>query len=308
MPQESPEFGEPEFLGWVLLNELKRRSDDQISRSKFLKLTCLVDRELLETHDHDVGLARYWYMYGELASEHEFAGRFYNAPNAIGWNGQRYIPKDLDVDDFDVPPDSLELIYFAVRDTVANFEDANVEDIKEHQYERHAHNQFIREYSQLRWFLKTVYRRDQRNLGEWGGGQTNEEHIVSSLDSMLDAYPDDEPRYSEMKSLYLRWDDTVRLMLDQSVEYSRIEEFLDEFIEVLSKDVLRFNYNRNIPEERLKRWRTDAANAKSEFATDLRATRQELLRDRPQSTELDSVSEAYSQSIEEQIERIVAGE
>lgn len=309
MPQENPEFGEPEFMGWLLLNKLKSRSDQQISRSKFLKLCCLTDRELLDVHDHDVGLARYWYMYGELASEHEFSGRFYYAPRAIGWEGQRYIPKnDLQVDDFDVPHESLEVIYMAVRDVVNEFGDVDVESIKEHQYEHHAENEFIQEYSELRWFLKTVYRRDQRDLGEWGGGQTNEEYIASRLNAMLDAYPDVEDGYDEMKSLYLRWDDTVRMMLDQSVEYSRIEEFLDDFIEVLSKVVLRFNYNRHIPEERLADWREDAADARSAFATELRETRQELLRDRSRSTELDAVSEAYSQSIEEQIERITAGE
>jgi len=95
MPDEdSPEqFGPPEFLGWHLLVSLKNRSGDQISRSKFLKLCCIADRYLLEELDHDIGFPRYWYMYGELANQHEFSGRFYNAPSAIGYEGQQYLPK-----------------------------------------------------------------------------------------------------------------------------------------------------------------------------------------------------------------------
>jgi hypothetical protein len=110
------------------------------------------------------------------------------------------------------------------------------------------------------------------------------------------------------KRLYLRWDDTVRLMVDQSVEYSRIAEFLDDFIRMLSKTVLRFAYNQNISEERLAEWEEDAADERNAFTTKLKDVRTELLADRSRSTELDRVSEAYSQTVEEQIERLLAQE
>jgi hypothetical protein len=83
MMDQAEQFGEPEYLGWSLLVHLKDQSNDQISRSKFLKLCCITDRYLLEKHDYDVGLPRYWYMYGELANQHEFSGRFFNASKAI---------------------------------------------------------------------------------------------------------------------------------------------------------------------------------------------------------------------------------
>jgi hypothetical protein len=309
MPQEEPEFGEPEFLGWILLQQLKEQSGDQISRSKFLKLCCIADRRLLDAHEYDVGLPRYWYMYGELANEHEFSGRFYNAPQAIGWDGQQYIPKPLPVDAFDVSDEALELIPRAVRWTVREFGRENVEGIKQHQYEEHAENEFIQAYSELRWLLSTVDLGSQERLENYGsGGESNEEYLKRQLDEMMTAYPDDEERYEEMKTLYLRWDDTVRLMVDQSVEYSRIAEFLDDFIQALSKVVLRFIYNQNISDERLADWEEDAADEKAEFTTHLKEVRSELLRDRSRSTELDRVSDAYSQTVEEQIEQLLARE
>ncbi|WP_318569900.1 hypothetical protein [Salinigranum marinum] len=309
MTQEEPEFGEPEFLGWFLLRKLKDQSDDQISRSKFLKLCCIADRRLLDVHDYEVGLPRYWYMYGELTNEHEFAGRFYNAPQAIGWDGQQYIPKPMRVDEFDVSEEGLELIPMAVRWTVREFGKKNVEAIKQHQYEEYAENEFIRAYSELRWLLNTIDLGEQQRLQSYSsGGESNEEYLKRQLDEMLTAYPEDEERYGEMKRLYLRWDDTVRLMVEQSVEYSRIAEFLDDFIRALSKVVLRFTYNHHISDERLAAWEEDAAEEKSEFATRLREEREELLQNRSRSTELDGVSDAYSLTVEEQIDQLLARE
>jgi hypothetical protein len=307
MPQEVSEFGEPEFLGWVLLKQLKEQSDDQISRSKFLKLCCIADRRLIESHSYEVGLPRYWYMYGELANEHEFSGRFYNAPLAIGWDGQQYIPKELHVDEFDVSEEGLKLIPESVQWTVQEFGRNNVEEIKQHQYEAYAENEFIQRYSELRWLLSTVDLGKQDRLQNYtSGGESNAEYVRRQLDDMMAAYPDKNNRYANMKPLYLRWDDTVRLMIDQSIEYSRLAEFLDDFIEVFSKVVLRFVYNQNISDERLSDWEEDAAEEKTEFISYLKEVRSELLQNRSRSTELDRVSDAYSQTIEEQIEQLLA--
>jgi len=309
MPQEDSEFGEPEFLGWLLLKRLKEQSDDQISRSKFLKLCCITDRHLAESQEYEVGLPRYWYMYGELANEHEFSNRFYNAPLAIGWDGQQYIPKELPVDAFEVSEAGLEAIPEAVDWTVREFGRKTVEEIKQHQYEEFAENEFIRQYSELRWLLNTIDLGRQERLQNYGsGGESNEEYLKRQLDEMMAAYPGDEERYSEMKSLYFRWDDTVRLMVDQSAEYSRIAEFLDDFILVLSKEVLRFVYNQNISEERLLEWEEDAAEEREEFTATLKDVRSELLQGRSRSTELDRVSDAYSQTVDEQIERLLGRE
>lgn len=309
MPQDRTKFGEPEFLGWALLRLLKEKSDDQISRSKFLKLCCIADRRLIDAHEYDCGLPRYWYMYGELASEHEFSGRFYNAPVAIGWDGQQYIPKELDGEVFDISDEGFELISKAVRWTVREFGRKNVQDIKRHQYQEHAENEFIKEYSELRWLLNTIDLGQQERLDNYGtGGESNEEYLRRQLDGMVDTYQSDVQRYDEFETLYLRWDDTVRLMIDQSIEYSRIAEFLDDFIRVLSKAVLRFEYNQHISDERLGEWEEDAAEEKSEFASHMRNIRSKGLHNRSQSTELDRVSAAYSDTISDQIRELTSTE
>lgn len=313
MPDEEDkeDLGPPEFLGWLLLVRLKDQSGDQISRSKFLKLCCIADRYLLEELDYDIGLPRYWYMYGELANQHEFSGRFYNAPSAIGYEGQQYLPKKrIHRSDFDVSDKEIRLVNAAVEWTVRNFGRENVENIKKHQYSEQAPNAFIQKYSELRWALKNIDLGTQQRLEKYlDGPESNEEYITGLLDEMIEAYPEEErDRYDEIRSIYLRWDDTMRLMLEKSGDYGEIEEFLDKFITVLSQVVLRFEYNRNIPEERFKQWEGTAAETKAEFTTTLREKRSELLERRERSTELDSVSEAYTESINAEITRILAGE
>lgn len=312
MPDEETEehFGPPEFLGWLLLIRLKGQSGNQISRSKFLKLCCIADRYLLDELEHDIGLPRYWYMYGELANQHEFTGRFYNAPNAVGFEGQQYLPKQrIRRADFDVTDEEIRVVNAAVEWTVRNFGEKNVEEIKKHQYSEQAPNHFIQKYSELRWALKNIDLGEQQRLGKYlDGPESNEEYMTKLLDEMLEAYPEDEGRYDGMRTVYHRWDDTMRLMLEKSGDYGEIEEFLDEFITTLSRAVLRFEYNRNISDERLSRWKETAAEAKSEFTTKLRAKRDDLLQRRDRSTELDSVSEAYSESIDAEITKILVGE
>lgn len=247
-------------------------------------------------------------MYGELTNEHEFAGRFYNAPQAIGWDGQQYLPRNLRLEEFDVSEEGLELITRAVRWTVREFGRETVEEIKQHQYEEHSQTPFIQEYSDVRWLLQTIDLGSQQRLENYESGASNEQYLRRRLDGMLATYPGDEERYTDVKPLYLRWDDTVRLMLDQSVEYSRIAEFLDDFIRTLSETVLRFNYSRNISADRLRDWREDAAEERAAFATQLRDVRRDLFDERTRSTELDGVSDAYSQTVEEKIERLLASE
>lgn len=310
MPDDREYYGKPEFLGWYLLVRLKERSDEQISRSKFLKLCCIADRYLLEELDYDVGLPRYWYMYGELANQHEFEGRFFNAPTAVGWEGQQYLPKrTLDVDDFDVSRDDVRTINAGVEWTLQNHGGKDVEGLKRHQYSEQAPNTFIQTYSELRWLLQNIDLGSQQRLDTYGDEfESNAEYVNSLLDEMVAAYPTDEPRYEGMHSLYLRWDDTIRLSLEQSPDFGAIEESLDEFIYTLSQVVLRFNYNRNISEERLDDWEADAAEQKAQFATSLREQRQDLLRERDRSDELDGVSESYSKSVAEDISRILTGD
>ncbi|WP_363467808.1 hypothetical protein [Halogeometricum borinquense] len=294
---DSESFGEAEYLGWQLLVQLKRRSDEQIPRSKFVKLLCITDREIEQKYDYDIGTPRYWYMYGELVDEHEYTGKFYNAPSAIGWEGQQYLPKrSLTEDDFEVGQEAKEYIDTQSESVVHRFGGKNVEEIKEYQYEQYAPCPFIQNYSELRWYLKVSgIDREQTGIHDFGVDVTPPSKVVEEyLDLMLETFPSE---YEEMKSLYLRWDDTVRMMLEQDPDLGEVQEFLDEFIITLSQKELRFQHNSHINEETLQSWTESASQQEREFRESVRAKRDNLLSNRSPSPALDSVSEDFSSSV-----------
>lgn len=305
---EDKELGDVEFLGWILLSKLKNQIGGQISRSKFLKLACIADRRLKEEKEVDLGLPRYWYMYGELANQHEFSGEFYNAPTAIGWEGQQYIPKNLKMEDFNVEDEVIMKVIPIVESVISDFGDENVDSIKRHQYTEFAEKEFIREYGEFRWVLENIDLGEQIRLEYFKNGQSNEEYVRHLLDNMIETYPTEESGFEEVRPLYLKWDDTVRLMLDQSVEYSKIAEFLDRFIEVLSKSVLRLKYNQSISSKRLERWEEEGEDELVQFRKDIQDERRTLFESRSRGTELDSVSESYSNKIADKIDKILAAE
>ncbi|WP_373189963.1 hypothetical protein [Halolamina sp.] len=304
---EEQQLGEPEYLGWRLLVRLKEQSGDQVSRSKFLKLCCLADRHILEEYDYEVGMPRYWYMYGELGSQHDFSSRFFNAPSALGWEGQQYLPKrDLRPSDFDLSDEGLRGIEDGLHDIVSRWGRENVESIKQYQYQHQAPTPFIPAYSELRWQLQNVDLENQARLDEFSTGESTEEYIGDLLDEMVGTYPVEE--YSEMYDLFLRWEDTVRMMLDSSPDYGAIEEFLDQFIEALSKVVLRFEHSSNISQERREEWVSQARAQKAEFEKLLRQRRRSFIRSRGETsrTHLESVSESFSQTVREDINSILS--
>lgn len=144
-------LAESEYLGYQLLKHLYEVDNRPVSRSKFLKLSCIADRALLDSQDVDIGFPRYWYKYGELAAVHDFSRDFINAPSARFWSGQEIHPdREIPDHEFDVEPSVREAITKAVRQTVDRFGKSTVEEIKGHQYRTQAPNDFIEAYSRLR--------------------------------------------------------------------------------------------------------------------------------------------------------------
>ncbi len=120
---------------------------------------------------------------------------------------------------------------------------------------------------------------------------------------MVESYPVQE--YEEMYDLFLRWEDTVRMMLDSSPDYGEIEEFLDQFIETLSKVVLRFEHSQGISEERREKWQSQAETQKADFERLLRERRKSILQQEGNRAfpNLQSVSESFSQTVRDDLER-----
>lgn len=297
MSDQSGELGPQEYLGYRLIVKIKERSKRQISRSKFLKLNCIADRFLRDELDTDIGLPRYWYKYGEIMDEQSINGEFYHAPAARGYSGQQYLTsREYDDDEFDIDEETREKINDAVEWTALRFAKRNADEIKNYQYQVQAPKEFIRAYSELRERLDVSNLEQQTVLGQFPSGEEgNKELATDLLDEMLLTYPKDE--YDTIYDLYLRWDDTARLLIEDEPDFDALNEFLDEFIEALSKVELRFEHSEHVPEERMERWREERDDALDDFEATLRERRKELLRDRDPSGELERVAEEYNETV-----------
>lgn len=331
MPQKVP-FGEPELLGYRVLVGLKEQSDQQISSAKFFKLCCIADRYLKDELGCDINFPRYWYMYGEIAADQEL-GNFYISPGGYGPVQRQFIPdrdlnasywedqttfedgdvteptlrEDIEEDDFDVDPETRSKINDAVRWVVHRFGTQPASEIKEHQYQTHAPKEFIRAYSDLRWQLNNADLESQSKLQAYAelseppSEPQNETYVIHLLDEMQITFPEE---YEEMRSLYLRWDDTVRLMLEQDRRYEEIAQFLDSFIETLSQYTLRFEHGENIPDSRIAEWKEEGDERVETFEKELREIREGLLLNRENSGLLDSISESFDETVLDDLEEV----
>lgn len=321
------QFGEPEFLCYRLLVRLKEESDAQITRGKFLKLPCLADEYLQREHNLDIGFPRYWYKYGEITSENDLNDDFYKSGQAVGFSARQYVPSDdiknigwedqqrfgedndlylpfdeIEEDDFNVDEDNRRLINDAVRWVTHKFGTSPVREIRRYQYQTHAPREFIRAYSELRWQLENI-EPTQTGLPGQEKVRSRKDIIEDLLDEMVITYPDE---FTEMETLFLRWEDTARLLLNNGTDYNQLEKFFESFVESLSKVELRFHFNQNISEERLERWNEEAAQVREEFEVELDEERQGLLLEQPDNavSEFDKVSEPFDEAVLADLEEI----
>jgi len=112
---------------------------------------------------------------------------------------------------------------------------------------------------------------------------------------MLLTYPKNE--HDSIYNLYLRWDDTARMLVKDRSDFDDLNKLLDEFIETLSKAELRFDHSEHIPEERLEWWQDEREEVLDEFEDTLQEKRKELLRDREPSGDLTKVAEEYNETV-----------
>lgn len=326
---DDEKFGEPEFLAYRLLVRLKEESDAQITRGKFLKLSCLADEYLEREYNLDIGFPRYWYKYGEIASENDINTDIYKSGQAIGFSARQYRPSDevndmgwesqarlgdengdelfypsenVENDDFDVSEGSRSQINDAVRWVAHKFGKEPVREIRRHQYQSHAPREFIRAYSELRWQLENV-EPTQTGLEGHSEIKSRKDIIEDLLDEMMITYPEE---FDQMETLFLRWEDTMRLLLEEDVEYDQIEKFFESFVETLSRVELRFHFNRNIPEARLENWKDEVETELEEFEVELDEQRQGLLLDQPEISvaKFEKISESYSATVMEDMESL----
>lgn len=293
------ELAEPEFLGYLMLEYLYEVDNRPVSRSKFWKLCCIADRYLVEQEDLDIGFPRYWYKYGELTAAHDISRGFFNAPSARFWAGQEFHPdRKIPEHEFNVSPPVREAIERAVRVTVDRFGKSSVDEIKAYQYRKQAPNEFIEAYSRIRAQFEAVNLNQQELLVEHTEDGTDA-YFEQMLDEMMETFP--RRRYGEALDLYLRWDDTMRLMLEADADFQELHDVLDFFIEKLSEIVLRFEHNSNIPESRLETWEEQKPVSREELEDKITDTRQEYLLATESTGELEAIEDEYDDIVSREL-------
>lgn len=298
---EEYNFGEKEYLGYWVLRNREQFGGQPISRSVFWKLCCLTDRHLIDEYDLDIAFPRHWYKYGEVGEAHSLERNFFDAPKARFWQGQEYHSKEIPETAFDVDKENKLRIRQAAHETVRKHEGNNAQDLKQIQYRDCRPNEFIEAYSELREYFEKL---DQINEGQNNTKQTgldnfgetqDRDHIEELLDRMVTTYPREE--YSDLYRLYLRWDDTMRMLVEQNRSAHEQKVFLELFVEKLSEITLRFKHNHAIPEERIEDWKEKREEKITALNEGIENTRSECLSRREQSTELESIAELYDEVV-----------
>lgn len=285
----------PEYLAYRMLKSLHELDDSPISRSKFWKLCCLADRHIQEEYDCDIGFPRHWYKYGELGEAHSVNRSILNAPSARFWQGQELYPdREIPDSDFDIFSDEQAYIVRAVERIVSEFGKKSVDEIKEYQYNNYPPNEFIEAYSQLREQFEVADLDRQALLPDFDRGG-REQYIEDMLDEMMISFPESE--YGEVHDLYLRWDDTMRMMLNDDADAVELKQFLDVFIERLSEITIRFKHSQHIPKKRLERWEEEKPIKKEKLETEVQQKREQYLNRREPSGVLNSVSGAFDETV-----------
>lgn len=300
-------LGAAEYLGHQLLT-YHQEQRGLIPKTVFHKLWCISDHHLIDNYGIEIGLPRYWYKYGEMADEQSINDDFYVAPSAP-WGGQAYKPIwELEPADFDITEEERELIDNTVKWTLNRFKRRNTRYLEAYQYLTDSPNNFVRAYSELREHLQHMDLESQEVLTHHTfrpefDVESNEELVEAYLDELVITYPANDDDFAKLHTLFLRWDDTARLLLGRPNSYKDLDHFLDEFVEALSKAVLKQKYNTHVSEEQISEWEDEVDEEVSDFETYLDSYREELLADYGMSGMLESVAETYDDTVISDIER-----
>jgi hypothetical protein len=292
------QFGTPEYLGYRLLHRLQE-SRGQVPKTVFHKFWSLADRHAREAFGVDLGVPRYWNKYGEMVDETQTTTDFFVSPSAP-WGGQAYKPVyEVSESDFDLTDEERTAVTESVQWAIERLGGRDARQLEEYQYEHYAPNEFVLSYSNLRAYLQYTDLDTQVPLTVFGDTDPddNREIVTDLLDKMRTTYPESSRRFDQLFEVYLRWDDTARLLVEQGNNFSRLEQLLDDFVQVLSNTVLRFEYNDDISAARLDEWDAGTDSEIENFETDLRRRRETLLSERERSGVLESVSDSYDETV-----------
>jgi hypothetical protein len=291
---KEPEYTARDYLCYALLEQLDAKQHDgrSIVRTQFLKLTCIADRILEEDYDQDLELPRYWYQYGEILNETPLNSSTYNVSQAE-WNDQTRIVSPapgITSDAFDLDVDEKEDIDRVVSRVVRKYANDESDLIKQDQYEQYAPTPFVQSFDEFRGFVGDQEAQNT-SLTDFINEDVPaaEEEAKDRLDTLVASYP--EELYSTMYKLFLRWEDTTRLLIDYE-DFDQVESLLKDFWETFSQVELRHHHEQHTPREQKLRWHDDQDELIAGFRAKLSEVREDVLLQRETSGVLDSMTEA----------------
>lgn len=298
------ELGPPEYLIYRVLVEMDKRDDRETSRTRIHKLCCLTDRLLHEKSSRDVGLPVYWYKYGRIVQEPAVNTAVIYGPQANRFKGRAYYPADqVSESDFDHLSKELKQdVSQAVEETVDEYGHLNAEELEEVQYQNYAPDGFVKAYADLRWYLALISHDESQTTFSRFASRQEKTRIEEHLDEMLVSF--DEEKYGDVHDLYLKWDDTIRLLNKTGSSPKDLLEFTEMFVEAVAKIVLRLNVNWNIPSEKLEEWREEKGDVVEDLNKRIERERESALSNRTSETSLDDIAEAYNKSITEELDEL----
>lgn len=295
-------YGKGEYLCYQIISRLDEKGV-RVSRTKFLKLPCMADRFLADELGQESVLPRHWFKYGEIIDVNSLEGDYYKSGSSNLFPGREYtLSKDLDPDNFNISDSEREFIDEAVKWAVTTHGSKNYKQLRSVQYRTYAPREFIRSYGELRDILEHFREEDaptQYILDQYDPALTIEEIVRDKLDSMVISYPKED--YSEMYRIFLRWDDTARLLLGDNESLSEINTLLDSFVETLSEQILFYKHNANIGNHRIETWRESHSGNEQVFLDSLNDRRESILVNRKISDELEKVTSEYSELVRENL-------
>lgn len=296
--EEQTEYGMHDFLCYQLLEQLDdaQRDGRSVTRTQFLKIAPIADRVLSNEYGRDIGLPRYWYMYGEVLNEKPLSGGYYTTTDAP-WGGKAIeLAPGVDLETFNVDEAVRRDVHEVARRLAKNFANESTDRLKAYQYQEYAPKAFIVEFDEFREFLSDTGQQST-TLSSFTDGSSYSPTTEAQelLDSVLVEYPEDT--YDEMYEVFLEWEDTTRLLLERDASFEEIESLLSDFWETFSKVELRLHHEQNTPHEQKIEWLDERDDVKRQFRNRLTEVREGLLTGHESNGDLESVADSYSETV-----------
>lgn len=213
------------FAVETLLNKANSRGEAVLGATAFNKMIFLLYKRLKGKRKKiDLKLPYCWYLWGPFIAHAEFE-------HEVGVPLDYYVPKGehtrlIDhVADVEIPIAEKNLIEKEINKMLIEFDNSGVINL----------NLLLnRAYELAPYEFQKVFNRSFRpELNKLRSYSVSKEEIEAYLDRLLEAYPENE--MEELYDVFLEWDDTFRLALenDTSRTYVLAEEFWGIFCKLL---------------------------------------------------------------------------